>query len=127
MDEDLSCDDLKVVRYSILFTKRDAEAVLQPEREEVVDYRTSSEAFAALKVADFLGRVQQDSIPWPAAWVKPPGGGYTEAGQPLKHIPEADRKYINFVYRVISRHPRQETEANQAQAEAFREIGERSG
>jgi hypothetical protein len=127
MYEDLSSDDLKVVRYSILFTKRDAEAVLQPEREEVVDYRTSSEAFSALKVADFLERVQQYSIPWPAAWVKPPDGGNPEAGQPLKHIPEADRKYINFVYRVISRHPRQKTEANQVQVEALRELGERSG
>lgn len=125
MDEDLSSDDLKVVRYSILFTKRDAEAVLQPDREEVADYRTSSEAFAALKVTDFLERLQQHSIPWPAAWLKPPGDGYPGAGQPLQHIPVADQKYINVVYHVISRHPRRETEANEAQVEGLREIGKR--
>ena len=55
MDEDLVGDDVKILNYTIVFTKRDAEAVLQTDREEIVDYPTDEASFAGLKVAEFLG------------------------------------------------------------------------
>ena len=56
MDEDLGGDDVKLVGYTIVFTKRDAETILQAEREEFVDFPTDAGAFARLKVAQFLER-----------------------------------------------------------------------
>ena len=125
MDEDLSGDDLKVVRYTILFTKRDAEAVLQPEREEIVDYPSSSGAFAALKVADFLGRVEREGIPWPSEWKERPGAGYPEPGQSIRQIPEEDQKYIGLVLSVKDRRPREELVSDRAAVDALREIRDR--
>ena len=37
---------LKILNYTIVFTKRDAEAVVQTDREEIVDYPTDEASFA---------------------------------------------------------------------------------
>jgi hypothetical protein len=124
-ETDLAGNDLKLVRYSILFTKPDAETVLQGDREEVLDYATNGGSFGALKVAAFLGDLQKDGIPWPAGWKQRPGEGYQEPGQPLRDIPVADRKYIVIVFEVVSRQPKEQREADDARVEALREIRDR--
>src|SRR5690349_21314486 len=53
-DQDLGGHDLKYVRYSIVFTKRDYEATLQPERLELVDYATDGASYGGLKLVEFF-------------------------------------------------------------------------
>src|SRR5215831_5779656 len=51
-DRDLSGEDLKLVRYKILFVKRDYEHAFE-EQEELVHDNTTEAAFTAWKVGEF--------------------------------------------------------------------------
>jgi hypothetical protein len=127
MDEDLSGDDLKYVNYAIYFTKRDFETALQEQQEELVDYATNVASFAGIKLVDFFERVESQGIPWPTAWDTSPGAGYPQLGEPLKNIPEADRKFLQVVISVKYRYPKQNPETDREQTEALREIREQIG
>ena len=124
MDMDLGGDDVKLVGYSIIFTKRAAEAVLQAEREEIVHHATNAASFAGLKVAEFLQRVERDGIQWPLAWNEPPGDGYPAVGQPIRQIPPADQKYVTLAYLVKLRRPISDPEREE-DAAVLRRIRER--
>src|SRR5215471_7269323 len=52
INQDLSGDDIKNVRYSILFTKRDLEGTLKPATDEVINYSTDGASYGALKLSE---------------------------------------------------------------------------
>jgi hypothetical protein len=122
MDEDLGGEDVKLVDYTIFFTKRGAEVVLQAQREEIVDYPTSEASLAGIKIAEFLADLQSHGIPWPADWKEAPGNGYPAVGQPIRQIPERDRKYLVVNFRVNARRPRTEAELDKDQTDVLRRI-----
>lgn len=99
MDEDLGGDDIKLVTYTILFTKQDFEVDLLTA-EEVIDYATDGGTFAGQKIAQFMEELQRNGIPWPSAWKERPSGEYPEVGHPIRNIPEEERKYIRVNYHV---------------------------
>ena len=120
-DQDLSGEDLKVVRYRIIFTKRDYEATLERADEEVVDYPTDGGSLGGLKVAHFMGRVKDGKVKLPAEWkgknypVKnPPRTGWT--------IPPEDERYITFLYEVIRRVEREEAAYEKDEVKVLRQI-----
>jgi hypothetical protein len=120
-DQDLGGNDLKYVRYSIVFTKRDYEATLQREREEIIDYPTNGGSYGGLKIAEFFGRVAAGEVDRPEPWVTknyPPGA----AGRRGWEIPEEDRRYVTFIYEVDQRLPRGEADYQKRQAEALESI-----
>jgi hypothetical protein len=123
-DQDLGGDDLKYVSYSIVFTKRDLEAPLQKERQEVINYATDGGSFAALKMGDFQVKLERGEISRPAVWAdnKYPQDDGSEF---ITGIPSEDRKYIRFVYRVDQRLPRQERDYEKEQVKVLREIRDR--
>jgi len=99
-DQDLSGDDVKVVRYRIIFTKRDFEAVLDKAEEELVDYPTDGGSLGGIKVAEFMSKVQSDAINLPAEWR---GKEYPTRNAPRRgwRIPRDDWCYIQFIYEVV--------------------------
>jgi len=123
-DQDLSgADTLKLVRYKILFVKRDYEAVLTEEKEELVAYDTTGPAWAALKICDFMGSLKLARRP--AKWSEkhcdyyyPPG----ISGEYIEEIPECDHKYIQIYFEVLQRWERQSAEYDREQVEALRGI-----
>ena len=117
----LAGDEIKLISYSILFTKRDAEAILQPEREEIVDYANCGASLASIKVAEFFEHLQRDGIPWPPAW-KEPSDQYPEVGQRIRRIPEADLKYVDFICEVRERRAKAEPASDKEQFEVLRKI-----
>jgi hypothetical protein len=119
---DLSGDDLKVVRYSIIFTKRDFETTLQAERIEIVAYPTSGASFGGIMIAQFLGDLSRDGIPWPRAWTERPSDNYPEVGRTIVGIPDEDQKYIDFIYEVISRKPKPDPLNDKERTDALRRI-----
>jgi hypothetical protein len=58
-DRDLSGDDLKLVRYKVLFTKRDSEHAF-PEREELVYDDMDGTRFVAWKIAEFVQTLRNE-------------------------------------------------------------------
>jgi hypothetical protein len=121
--QDLGGDDLKYVTYSIWFTRRDYEAPLQPETEDVVDYPTDGGSYGALKIGDFMTRVAAGTVDRPPRWVD---GNYPP-GVPKDQLrgwkfPEQDRRYLRFEYRVNRRVPKAEAQYAKEQVDVLREI-----
>jgi hypothetical protein len=68
LDQDLSGDDLKYVIWSIVFTKPGYECILQTQQEELVSYAADGNAYAAVKIAQFLDGARHGHVQKPAAW-----------------------------------------------------------
>jgi len=132
-DQDLGGDDLKVVNYSIFFTKRDLETTLQPNQQDVVDYATDGASFGATKILD----LSDSSIPYPAKWSdnKYPGDFHYNNPHadkiPFNAIPKTDRRYLSFLFEVIDRVPRQNADYDKRKTRSIESIettlGEISG
>ena len=59
-DKDLRDDMLKLVRYKILFVKRDYEHAF-PEKEELVSENTDSAGYTAWKIAEFIQKTRRNT------------------------------------------------------------------
>src|SRR5215467_6500652 len=126
-DKDLSGEDLKLVRYKILFTKRDYEHAFG-ETEALVADDMSDTDFTAWKIAEFVQDLTNKKIEHPKDWVKKnyPQDEYKEESDPndpsqkrksltrtyrdkewLTGIPEKDKKYLRLYYQVLDRYPRE--------------------
>lgn len=120
-DQDLGGDDLKIVRYRIIFTKRDFETVLDEAEEEVVDYPTDGGSFGGLKVARFMARLAKGAVNLPTEWK---GRDYPKKNSPRRgwEIPQEDERYIAFVFEVVRRVERQEAEYAKDKVHVLRQI-----
>jgi hypothetical protein len=82
-DRDLSDDMLKLVRYKILYVRRDDERVLYNGEELVYD-SFSGDAYSAWKVAEYIHHHSE--------------------------IKDKDEKYLRVYFEVLERYPRQKLE-----------------
>ena len=122
-DQDLSGDDLKYVSYSILFTKRDLEATLEQETQDLVNYSTNGGSYGGLKIAHFMKKVAEGKARRPDEW-KEPGNNYPPgaSGDFFTSIPKDDERYITFIYRVDRRISRQEADYDKQKVNALKGI-----
>jgi len=120
-DQDLSGDDLKYVSYSILFTKRDLEATLEEQKQDLVSYSTNGGSYGGLKIAKFFQKLATQGVPRPEKWRQ---NNYPDrnANNPHWTLPEDDEKYITFIYCVERRIPREEKEYDREKVRALRDI-----
>jgi hypothetical protein len=122
-DQDLSGEDLKVVRYRIIFTKRDYEDDLD-EGEETINYPTNGGSYGGLKVAEFMKKVAAQKISRPDSWREncyPPNA----TSETDWSFPKDDLRYITFLYEVIRRVEREEKEYDKEQVRILKGIQER--
>ena len=128
-DQDLSGDDLKVVQYRIIFTKRDYEATLY-ENEETINYSTNGASFGAEMISNFTTDLVQNGREIPNNWkdsedeMNYPPDDYIRDGR-YYGIPSDDRKYITFLYEVKGRFDRQEKEYDKEQVKILEQIRRR--
>jgi hypothetical protein len=117
-DKDLSDDQLKLVRYKILFVKRDYETAF-PEKEELVADNMTGDAFAAWKVAEFIQQLGEKKTFVPSDWMTgnkpkyPEDSKYTQQtnqGWVILGLPERDKKYLRVFFEVLERYVREEDE-----------------
>jgi hypothetical protein len=124
-DQDLSGDGAKNVSYWITFVKPGLVATLQDVETETIDYATDAGNYGGLRVGEYLARLADHRAPLPTAWkdLSLPHGYETDKGRSLLlGIPEGDRKYIQFSYRVNWRQPAPAAEREEAMVEVLREI-----
>ena len=121
-DRDLGGDDLKLVRYKVLFVRRDYEYAFQ-EQEELVYDNTDGAAFTAWKVAEFIQSLDKDKYKFPEKWED------TELDNPkykrgnyLKSLPEEDKKYLRVFFEVLDRYPREPLRYEEEQLRILRDI-----
>lgn len=122
-DRNLSNDDLKLVRYRILFVKRDYEEAFD-EKVELVTSNLTATQFAGLKIAKFLRDL--NNIKRPEKWREknyPPN----VTGDTIDNIPAEDEKHLRIYFEVLERFPREEANYERDQVEVLREIRDRIG
>lgn len=132
-DTDLSGKDtLKLVRYKILFIKRDYETAF-PEREELVADSMDATGYTAWKIAEFIQRLGEErQTRVPDKWngypenreQKPPVPPYRD-GNILLGLPEDDKKYLRVYFDVLDRYDREEAKYEQQQINVLKEIRDR--
>jgi hypothetical protein len=127
-DQDLGGDDLKYVRYAIVFTKRDFEATLEENSQELVNYSTNGGSFGGLKIAKFFQKLNDPArgVTRPQVWVET---NYPPEVTDEQHwiIPAEDEKYVTFLYAVERRLPRQDGDYDRRKVTVLREISDKLG
>jgi hypothetical protein len=128
-EKDLRDDMLKLVRYKVLFVRREYETAF-PEQEDLVSDNMEGSAFTAWKVAEFIQDLARTPAPGhtrvPQKWVDksyateywtdPENGGY------LTGIPHEDKKYLRVYYQVLERYPREKFKYEEQQIRVLEEI-----
>jgi hypothetical protein len=123
-DKDLRDDMLKLIRYKILFVKRDLEYAF-PEKEELVAENTDAAGYTAWKIAEFIQKLNETEIP--AKWrskryprdvpeTSPPGLHY------INTLDEEDKKYLRVYFEVLERYPRERFRYEERQIEVLEQI-----
>ncbi|PYP83969.1 MAG: hypothetical protein DMG65_23300 [Candidatus Angelobacter sp. Gp1-AA117] len=132
MDKNLHDDMLKLVRYKILFVKRNHEHAF-PEQEDLVYDNLDGNSFTAWKVAEFiqeLAKVKTAKTPEerarigfrvPGGWKHYPGDKYIFNGY-LTGLPHEDKKYLRVYYEVLERFPREKFRHDERQIEVLEDI-----
>lgn len=136
-DTDLSGKQLKLVRYKILFIKRDYEIAF-PEAEELVADSMEDTAYTAWKVAEFIQRLNETAVPhkWGGSkdikvrpkYPKDDGvllAKYEEGKWVIHKLPEDDKKYLRVYFEVLERYDREEFKYHERQIEVLEEIRDR--
>jgi hypothetical protein len=134
-DRDLRDDMLKLVRFKILFVRREYEVAF-PEEEDLVEDNMDPTSFAAWKVAEFIQHLHRDGAEIPRRWKdrnyppqeKDDGGKFkylTDDGRRLSGLPEQDKKYLRVYYEVLDRYPREKFKHEEQQIRVLEEIRDR--
>jgi hypothetical protein len=120
MDRDLRDDMLKLVRYKVLFVKREYEHAF-PEREDLVSENMDGSAFTAWKVAEFIQELGNGKTEVPNKWGKTYPEGHRN-GNVLTGLPDDDKKYLRVYYEVMDRHPREKFKYEEEQISVLEDI-----
>lgn len=121
-DRDLHDDMLKLVRYKILFVRREYEHAF-PEREDLVYDSMDGTAFAAWKVAEFIQELGKEKTPVPDKWRDK---GYPKSSQQrngmLTGLDDEDKKYLRVYFEVLERYPREKFKYEEEQIDILRKM-----
>ncbi len=132
-DTNLNDDMLKLVRYKILFVKRDYEHAFG-EVEELVKENTTATAYAGWKIAEFIQHLDERNTPLPKKWKEKdyPSEAKHKSGDWLLGLPDGDKKYLRVFFEVLDRYVREKLEYEEdhlsilrSQSKALQDIRDR--
>jgi hypothetical protein len=128
-DTDFRDDMLKLVRYKILFVKREYEHVFY-EKEELVHDNITDADYKGWKIAEFIQQLSQLETTIPDKWKSypenKPNKQYRQ-GDKLMGLPEEDKKYLRVFFEILDRYPREKFKYEEIQIEVLKEIRDRLG
>ena len=125
-DKDLSGEDLKLVRYKVLFIKRDYEWAFQEQEELVYDDMTES-AFTAWKIGEFIQVLARDKYEFPDKWEKSAELRAHKVGRFLRGLPEDDKKHLRVYFEVLEHYKREPLKYQEEQLDILRGISKTLG
>jgi hypothetical protein len=120
MDKDLRDDMLKLVRYKVLFVKREYEHAF-PEQEDLVSENMDGTAFTAWKVAEFIQELAKHKTVVPSAWGKTYPMNFRD-GNILTGLPDEDKKYLRVYFEVMDRYAREKFKFEEEQINVLEDI-----
>lgn len=131
LDKNLNDEMLKLVRYKVLFIKRDYEWAF-PEQEALVHDNMDASAFTGWKLAEFIQQLQNpvrygvQPTRVPHEWKGYPGPAYTRRGNDgvlyLTGFPPDDKKYLRVYFEVLERYTREKFRYEEEQIDVLKEI-----
>jgi len=133
MDKDLRDDMLKLVKYRVLFVKREYETAFY-EQEDVIEDNLDGSALTAWKTAEFIQHLEKHGERIPPKWgdTYPPEkfrGQITDGvfsqedhGRHFHKFPEEDKKYLRLSYEVLERYPRERFKYEEQQIRILEEM-----
>ena len=130
LDKNLNDDMLKLVRYKILYIKRDYEWAF-PEQESLVHDNMDASAFTGWKIAEFIQQLQNPGkygvapTRVPPDWKGYPGPNYTRRVDGVLYLtgfPPEDKKYLRVYFEVLERYQREKFRYEEEQIDVLREI-----
>jgi hypothetical protein len=128
-DRDFRDDMLKLVRYKVLFVKREYEHVFY-EKEELVHDNITEADYMGWKIAEFIQKLDERKTEIPSKWKtypeNQPGKRYRE-GDKLIALPEEDKKYLRVFFEILERYPREKFKYEEMQIDVLKEIRDRLG
>jgi|SRR5262245_12731198 len=126
-DQDLRGDDLKLVRYVVLFTRRDLEVAF-PEKTELVTYSTTLGDYQGAKKAEFLRQIDADPIPRPQRWIDNdyPESKYRDTdGKKFRDLPKDDiDEFLKVNVQILERYDKEESAYDKDQVKELKGIKE---
>lgn len=124
-DKDLHDDMLKLVRYKILFVRREYEYAF-PEQEDLVSDNMDGSAFTGWKIAEFIQDLHRQTTRVPLKWKDKsyPPRDFIQDGY-LNGIPHEDKKYLRVYYEVLERYPREKFKYEEQQIKVLEDIRDR--
>lgn len=126
-DKDLHDDMLKLVRYKVLFVRREYEYAF-PEQEDLVSDNMDGSAFTAWKIAEFIQDLHRQTTRVPIKWRDKnyPPREFIKDGY-LNGIPHEDKKYLRVYFEVLERYPREKFKYEEQQIKVLEDIRDRLG
>jgi len=138
MDKDLHDDMLKLIRYKVLFVKREYEHAFN-ETEDLVSENMDGTAFAAWKTAEFIQELAKEETRLPTKWddksyppgEKDPNDPKKEINRHVKQkngykylvsLPDEDKKYVRVYFEVLERYPREKFKYEEQQIRVLEQI-----
>jgi hypothetical protein len=134
-EQELRGDDLKLVRWTIAFTRRDLEVALGYGLE-LVDYSTSLGDYQGSKKVEFVNKLKNEGIERPEKWVDEdyPDEEYIEE-RPDPHNPNGPKKefvtglpsddtekFLRVKVEVLDRYEKDDADYEKDQTDALRGI-----
>jgi hypothetical protein len=123
------CDVLRLVRYKILFLKRDLEIAF-PEHEELVVEEMTPDGFVSWKVAEFIQQLARGEVEQPPKWREKDNypaneqGGQVQNGRVIA-LPDKDKRYLRVYAQVLAQYARERKDYEKDQVEVLRQIRDR--
>lgn len=128
------CDRLRLVRFKILFLKRNLEVAFQ-EEEELVSEDMTKDGFISWKIAEFIQKMSGKEVKQPGKWEDPnnypekAGGtvvveneGTPEEKRYVTALPDKDKRYLRVYSQVLAWYDREKRNYERDQADVLSEI-----
>ena len=120
------CDRLRLVRFKILFLKRNLEIAF-PEEEELVSEDMPKDGFISWKIAEFIQSLSRREIKQPGKWKDENNypadeeGGKLEDGYVVS-LPDKDKRFLRVYCQVLAWYDREKRNYERDQADTQRDI-----
>jgi hypothetical protein len=120
------CDRLRLVRFKILFLKRDLEIAF-PEEEELVAEDMTKDGFISWKVAEFIQKLTRSEVKQPGKWKDENNYPANEEGGVVRNgyvisLPDKDKRFLRVYCQVLAWYDREKRNFERDQADELREI-----
>lgn len=120
------CDRLRLIRFKVLFLKRDLEIAFQ-EEEELVSEDMPKDGFISWKIAEFIQKMNRKEVEQPGKWKDENNypaneeGGKVEDGHVLA-LPDKDKRFLRVYCQVLAWYDREKRNYERDQADELGDI-----